>query len=118
MLWRLYKKCFSYEGAVIFLCIIFCCIYRIFKINCIFFALTKVPCPTCGMGRALCALAKGEFAEYTKYNVMALPVTAAFLYELLCKRLEIDKRFLHICVISILGMNFTYYLFRLYLFIG
>jgi hypothetical protein len=49
---------------------------------CPFLYLTKLPCPFCGMTRALCALAKGEWAAATGLHPLS-PLALAVIVALL-----------------------------------
>ena len=41
--------------------------------TCLFRIVTGNPCPTCGMTRATCALAHGEWAKAWRYHPLAVP---------------------------------------------
>ena len=52
----------------------------IFDITCPIRYITKVPCPTCGMTRAMMSLIRLDFKGYAEYNVMAFfMITAVML---------------------------------------
>ena len=87
---------------------------KLFKINCLFFSFTGIPCPTCKMTRAMLCILGGNFEGYLFYNAMALPVTIVFTYEILC--IDIKNKctfFLHVFSVIILILNMLYYLNRL-----
>lgn len=112
MLCRLFRKIFSNsELKILILLIIAICILKYFKITCIFYKITSVPCPTCGMTRAVESLFKGDFEKYCEYNVMALPVFVAFLLILFNRYLGRCKKFFTVFGIGILVINFLYYIF-------
>ena len=113
MLWRSFKKIFSYEIVVILFFIICYIICRYFNITCLFYALTKVPCPTCYMGRALIFLMKGDIENYIIYNLMAIPVAFVFVLELLGVYCGKFKRVIHVCSVIVLTLNMLYYLLRI-----
>ncbi|MEJ5251187.1 MAG: DUF2752 domain-containing protein [Armatimonadota bacterium] len=46
---------------------------------CTFRIVTGKPCPTCGMTRATCALAHGEWAKAWRHHPMAIPFWAALV---------------------------------------
>lgn len=116
MLWHLSKKSFTYEITLILLFIGIYIICRIFDITCLLYALTKVPCPTCYMGRALISLLKGDFQKYITYNIMALPVSFVFIIELFSGHFGKFKKIIHICSVIVLSLNMIYYLIRIIFF--
>ena len=113
MLWRLFKKRLPYEIVVLIFFIICYIICRTFNITCLFYAFTKIPCPTCYMGRALIALLKGDINRYITYNIMALPVTFVFLVELFNTYFGKYKSIVHIGSLIVLAINIIYYLIRM-----
>lgn len=113
MLWHSFKKLFSYESIVLILCIVFYVICRIVNITCLFYEVTKIPCPACGMGRALTSLFKGNVEQYIMYNIMAFPVALVFISELFIKRFGNYKKTVHNCSVLILTINMLYYLIRI-----
>lgn len=46
---------------------------------CVFRRLTALPCPLCGMTRALCAMAKGELAAAVSFNALSPLVFALMI---------------------------------------
>lgn len=46
---------------------------------CLFHVLTGKPCPTCGMTRATCALAHGEWAKAIRYHPLVVPFWMALV---------------------------------------
>lgn len=113
MLWHLSKKHFIYEITVILLFVAICSICRIFNITCLIYEFTKVPCPTCYMGRALCSALKGDFQKYVAYNIMAIPVSIVFVLELFSAHFGKYKKIIHTCSIIVLILNMVYYLIRM-----
>ncbi len=59
------------------------CLYilitKLFGIGCPILYLFKVPCPTCGVTRAMMSLLVLDFKGYFNYNFMALPLCVAVL---------------------------------------
>ena len=52
----------------------------ILNISCPVMYFIKIPCPTCGMTRAILSLVRFDVREYMEYNPMAFfMITAAFL---------------------------------------
>ena len=71
-----------------------------------------VPCPTCGVSRALFALFRLNFAEYVTYNVMA-PFLIAALVLIVNIELFKKKRTVYAVAYVILILNLIYYVVRL-----
>ena len=71
-----------------------------------------VPCPTCGVSRALFALLRLNFTEYVTYNVMA-PFLIAALILLVNIELFKKKRTVYAVAYVILILNSIYYVVRL-----
>ena len=114
MLWHSSKKNLNYELKIILLFVGSCAIIHFFGITCIVYYLTKIPCPTCGMTRALFSLIIGDIQGYIQYNAMALPVALVFLGELFHKRFACYQIVLHGITLLVLVGNLVYYTVRLY----
>ena len=82
----------------------------IYRFGCIFRQLLHMPCPTCGMSRAILSLMKFDFASYVHYNVFALPVLFSIIVLFFSKYFNKLVIFMSI---FILILNFIYYLYRL-----
>jgi len=80
------------------------------KFGCIFRKLTHIPCPACGMTRAIISLMKLNFSSYFYYNAFALPVLLSIAV-LVCSR--VFGKPIIIFSIVILILNFAYYLYRI-----
>lgn len=65
------------------------------------------------MGRALTALAHGDFSLYTAYNIMAFPVAVVLVCELFGRQFGKFRPVLHIGSVCILSVNLVYYILRL-----
>ena len=112
MSWHLSKKPFTYEIILIFLFVIIYSICRILNITCLIYEITKIPCPTCYMGRALCSVLKGDFQQYVAYNIMAIPVASVFILELFNLYFRKYKYIIHSYSIIVLMVNMIYYIIR------
>lgn len=75
-------------------------------------ALTHIPCPTCGVTRAMCALLVFDIPMYFRYNAMALPlVITAWLF--LNVEIFPKKKVVYLSGYAVLAINSVYYLYRL-----
>lgn len=54
-------------------------LYLILDLRCPVLTLLRVPCPTCGVTRALVALARLDWAGYVEHNFMAVFLASAVL---------------------------------------
>lgn len=79
--------------------------------TCLVKAIFHVPCPTCGVTRALLSLLRFDFASYAKYNIFALPLFAATV--LMIFGSKTNKKIPQIAAAAILLANIPYYFFRL-----
>lgn len=50
---------------------------------CIFKAVTGIPCPGCGMGRATLELLKGNVLKSFDYNILCIPFTLSIIISLI-----------------------------------
>ncbi len=91
----------------------FVLILKALKITCPILYLTKIPCPTCKMTRAIICLVNLDFSGYVKYNFMSVFVIIAFLLMVHSKLFQ-NSKIVKIFSISILIINFVYYLIRLF----
>lgn len=71
---------FFKETVELFYLILFVLAMKILGIKCLFRIITNIPCPTCGMTRAMFALLHGELDKYYRYNVMCIPVASAIIF--------------------------------------
>ncbi len=53
--------------------------YGILPPACMFKHLTALPCPSCGMTRAMILIARGDLLEAFRYNILSVPLFAAAL---------------------------------------
>ena len=79
--------------------------------TCIIREITGIPCPTCGVTRALLSLVSGNLKAYMYYNSFAVPLCIATLFMIFGTRIK--KRNFQIISVIILLLNITYYIYRL-----
>ena len=97
----------------VFACAVFVILFS-FNITCPIRFLIKIPCPTCGMSRAILSLIRLDFALYARYNAMAIPMIFAISIPLFDKSFG-KKLWKSLFLYTVLGVNFVYYLARLFL---
>lgn len=98
------------EGVLtIVLLLIFAFSLHIFDVSCIVRRMFGIPCPSCGMMRALLSLVKFDFHSYLHYNCFGFPVFCAVLLLLFSKYLP---QCFFILAIFILCLNVAYYIYR------
>ncbi len=90
-------------------------VFWLLKLPCPILGLTGVPCPTCGVSRALFALLAGDVAASLALHPLAVPLTVAVL---LCLLLPVVKRkglqiSIYVFVGVVLAANTGYYLLKL-----
>lgn len=113
MLWHSSKRLFRHEITLLILFVVIYGICRVFNITCLIYKFTNVPCPTCYMGRAICSALKGDFRNYIAYNIMAIPVSVAFILELFSAYFSKYIKVIHSYSIFVLIINMIYYLIRI-----
>ncbi len=86
-------------------------------IGCPIWYLFMIPCPTCGVTRALRALFYLDIKGYLAYNAMALPLGVA-VWLLLCADLFGKKRGICWFAYGILIVNTIYYIVRIWIYGG
>lgn len=92
----------------------FVALSEMFGLRCPIYMLFHIPCPTCGVTRAMVSLVKLDFAAYMKYNPMALPMCAAVLgmIEVRCFRRKLP---VYIFSIGTAVLNLIYWAVRLHI---
>lgn len=79
-----------------------------FGITCPIKYITKVPCPTCGMTRAMMSLIRLDFKGYVEYNVMAFfMITAVML--LIHRNVFKERRWIDCYSMLVLAANLLVY---------
>ncbi len=102
--------------CIAFTLVVYAIILNYFDIFCPFYELTHVPCPGCGMSRAIWSLFRGEIRLYFSYNLMAIPVVLAFVMEIFNEFSgKINYKY-RLTFIIIYVVNILYYLIRLFLY--
>lgn len=62
--------------------IILLIIYLLFLLNiriCLVYNLFKIPCPGCGLTRAIMYLVKGDIINSIKYNLLGIPICIGYI---------------------------------------
>lgn len=69
-------------------------------ISCVFLHFLGIPCPGCGMTRALCALLRLDFVGALKYNplIFCMPYVFAYIF------LDFKNRKVHNIIIKVIGI--------------
>ena len=96
--------------AVICCFIILC---QLFDIYCPFRCLTAIPCPTCGVTRAMIALVKADLKGYLNYHPLALPLLISVISMIHAKHLKHKHAVLIFCGTT-LTLNLILYIARLF----
>lgn len=89
----------------------FLVISRLTGVSCVILYFTGVPCPACGMTRAMVALLSADVSAYVRYNAMAPFVFLAVLLEIHINRLP-RRKIIHGYSITVLLLNLIYYAVR------
>lgn len=80
-------------------------IFYLLKIPCFFKSIFHIPCPGCGMTRALLSVLNFDFASAISYNFMIFAMPLLYLYFLydgeLFKKKQIDK-----CILILILLGF------------
>jgi hypothetical protein len=71
-----------------------------------------MPCPTCGVTRALIFLLKGDINGYFYYHPLAVPLTVSVLLMLHIKKLK-GKWIIYAFVMTVLVSNIYLYITKL-----
>lgn len=79
---------------------------------CPFYLFLNIPCPTCGVTRAIFSLCNLDFISYFSFQPFALPLLIS-VWLMLHRRLFKRRRWISIFCFAIVGANFIFYLFRL-----
>ena len=90
----------------------FILIISVLDIGCPFLFLFKIPCPTCGVTRAILAFLRGDLKSYLRFQPMAIPLLFA-VWLALHQRLFSQKRMVWSIVFSIVVFNLILYLVRI-----
>lgn len=106
-------KLLALHGIVILAILLYLFLLNYFSIGCPIRSLTGIPCPTCGVTRALLSLLRLDFAGYFRYNPMAVPLCVAIFLAFHEKLLRIGLRWFLALIIGTAVLTFVVYLIRL-----
>lgn len=87
-------------------------IYMLTGIGCPIYNYLGVPCPTCGVTRALSGLLSGDLEQYFSMNPFAIPLVIAVVVGVHLSAIHIKWRkcgILYIAVVTV--VNFCWYLY-------
>ena len=100
---------------VIFFAVICCFIIlcQTLDIYCPLRYFTAVPCPTCGVTRAMISLFKADLNGYLKYHPLALPLLLTVIAMIHIKHLKHKQGVLIFCG-TVLTLNLILYAIRLF----
>ncbi len=99
------------NGLLVISAVLYVFIMKIIGITCPILALFNIPCPTCGMSRALICLIRLDLKGYMSYNPMALPLCAAVLIMFNLGEFK-KKRTALVISLGIVVLNFIFYLIK------
>ena len=85
-----------------------------FSIGCPIRFLLGIPCPTCGVTRALLSLVRLDFTAYLRYNPMAVPLCIVIFMAFHENLLRISHKWYQIIFIGMSMLTFVVYLVRLW----
>lgn len=89
-------------------------LYNTTGVGCPIRYVLNIPCPTCGMTRALFSLLKLDFSSYFLYNPMALPLAAVILLQIYAHKHTRFKKIINAVTIVTALLIFIVYIIRLY----
>ena len=89
-------------------------LYQGFSMPCPIRVVFKIPCPTCGMTRALVCLLKFDFRLSLYYNPLTIPFCLLMLFAIFKDSLKVNKRTANIILITCAVIIFVVYLIRLW----
>ena len=93
--------------------------YYLLGITCPFLLIFKIPCPTCGMTRSLISLLHLDFKSYSYWNIFTVPVIISCIILIHSNRIKAPYKHSFISIsLLILFANFTYYIYRLILYLN
>lgn len=81
--------------------------------ECPFLKLTGLPCPTCGVLRALKSLLIGDIYGYFEYNFFAIPLVFTFLAAVHYGKFR-KKKILRLLIVLTATANFVFYSTRIF----
>lgn len=88
-------------------------VYLVLPIKCPIKYFLGFECPTCGMTRAMFALAGGDFPAYLDFNPAALPFVLLVFFAIHSRLFPINKRIKNAIIICGTVCVFVIYIFRI-----
>ena len=85
---------------------------KILKVGCLIKYVFGIPCPTCGVTRAMMALVRFDISSYLGYHPLALPLCLSVLFVLhlkLFRKKALPLTFIFVTVL----LNTVYYLIEI-----
>lgn len=89
-------------------------IFLLFEFPCPILYFCNIPCPTCGVTRAMFALLNLDFAMYIYYQPFAAFLITAILLFIHCNILS-HKELIKTYCISIVFINYLYYILKIFM---
>lgn len=89
--------------TLIYLCLLI--VFQVLGLNCIFKHFLHIPCPGCGMSRALYSALRLEFATAFGYHPMFWSIPILYLYLLFGGKL-LNKKWLDIPILILIAVGF------------
>ena len=110
------KKIINRHILCFFAICLFVFLMTFLKIGCPFLYVFRIPCPTCGVTRALLCLIKFDLAGYFHYHPFAFPLLICSLLMLHIRKIKF-RRLVEIISVTVCIGNLILYFTRLFCYI-